>query len=358
MKQRAKHIPEIHVDLDAPASERWIGPGRKIAARIHALTDSVLETCGEYLPAPLQPLLTKKASFASLLAQPICQALLGPLMDECRGLSKATGIPAPLLAISNCAYDFCQLLPGFYPTACSAAVFHDASDRPVMLRYMDWAIPEDIAKYTVLVHFESGGHPAYSALGFAGFLGVVTAVGPAWAVALNQAPSARVRKSLFGSPACYSMRLACDESGTFREMRANILSSRTFTPFLSLLCGTEQGEATRIEKPFHGSATSTRPSAKTPAALSNHYLHRDHRKLNSETEWTDEDGEEWMSDTEERFSEVHRLGSEAEGGARLPGLRRFEEEPVFNDSTVHLALMRPATGTLKFKNFIRRGGRA
>jgi len=42
-------------------------------------------------------------------------------------------------------------------------------------------------------------------------------------------------------------------------------------------------------------------------AHSNHYLHRDHRKLNSETEWTDEDGQEWMIDTEEGISEVHRL---------------------------------------------------
>lgn len=344
-------IPEIHVDLDAPAEERWESGGKKIAAKIHALTDSLLEMCREYLPALLQPLLTKKGSFASLLAQPFCHALLGPLMQECRAISKATGIPAPLLAVSNCAYDFCQLMPGFYPTACSAAVFHDAADRPVLLRYMDWAMPEDIAKYTVLVHFESGGLPAYSSLGFAGFLGVVTAVGPAWAVALNQAPSAHVPKSLFGSPACYGMRLACDESGTFRDMRENILAARTFTPFLSLLCGTEHGESTRIEKPFQGKATCTRPSAKFSTALSNHYLHRDHRKLNSETEWTDDDGQEWMINTEDRISEVHRLASEAEGSARLPGLRRFEEEPVFNDSTVHLALMRPATQTLKFKNY-------
>ena len=351
MKSVASQIPEIHVDLDEPADERWIRPGKMIAAKVHALTDSVLELCGEYLPAPLQPLLTKKASFGSLLAQPICQALLGPLMVECRGLSKATGIPAPLLAVSNCAYDFSQLIPGFYPTACSAAVFHDGGDRPVMLRYMDWAIPEDIAKYTILVHFESGSLPAYSALGFAGFLGVVTAMSSGWAVALNQAPSARVQKSLFGSPACYAMRLACDNSGTFREMRDNIVAASAFTPFLSLLCGSERGEVTRIEKPFQGKATCTRPTAKTPAALSNHYLHRDHRKLNSETEWIDEDGQEWMSDTEERISEVCRMATEAAGSARMPALRRFEIEPVFNDATVHLALMRPATETLKFRNY-------
>jgi hypothetical protein len=248
-----KSIPEIEVDLDAPADERWIRPGKKIAGRVDALTESVLDLCAESLPSSLQPLLYKKAAFASLVADPVIRMFLGPLFDECKGLGKATGIPAQLLAVSNCAYDLSQFLPGYYPTACSTGVFHDADGRPVMLRFMDWFIPEDIARYTTVVHFHSGGELVYSSLGFAGFLGVVTAVGPAWAVALNQAPSAHVRKSFSGHPACYAMRMACDESGTFSELRGNILAAKPFTPFLSLICGTERGGggADRKTRPRH-----------------------------------------------------------------------------------------------------------
>jgi len=224
-----KSIPEIAVDLDAPAAERWIRPGKKIAGRVHALTESVLDLCSDSLPPFLQPLLYKKAAFASLVADPVIRIFLGPLFEECKGLSKITGIPAQLLAVSNCAYDASQFLTG-YPTACSTGVFHDADGRPVMLRFMDWCFPEDIGRYTTVVHYH-----------------------------------------------------------------------------------------------------------------------------NSETEWTDEDGEEWMSDTHERFCEINRLAQEAEGFTRFPGLGRFEEEPVCNDYTVHLALMRPATGTLKFKNYAPRG---
>ncbi len=347
-----KSIPEIEVDLDAPAEERWIRPGKRIAGRVHALTESVLALCSDYLPTFLQPLLYKKAAFAALVADPVIRVFLGPLFEECKGLSKTTGVPAQLLAVSNCAYDVSQFLPGFHPTACSAGIFHDSAGRPVMVRYMDWLIPEDIARYTTVVHFHSGGKLAYSSLGFAGFLGVVTAVGPAWAVSLNQAPSAHVRKSFFGHPACYAMRMACDESGTFSDLRKNILAAKPFTPFLSLLCGTERGEAARIEKPNQGTATCVRATKRNPhLALANHYVHRNHRTLNTETEWTDADGQDWMSDTHERFCEVHRLAQEAEGCQRLPGLRRFEEEPVRNDHTVHLALMRPATATLRFKNY-------
>ena len=347
-----KSIPDIAVDLHAPTHERWIRPGKKIAGRVHALTESVLDLCSDFLPSFLQPLLYKKAAFASILANPVIRVFLGPLFEECKGLSKATGIPAQLLAVSNCAYDVSQFMPGFYPTACSAAVFHDSADRPVMLRFMDWLIPKDIARYTTVVHFHSGGELAYSSLGFAGFLGVVTAVGPAWAVALNQAPSDHVKKSLFGHPACYAMRMACDGSGTFNELRENILSAKPFTPFLSLICGTERGEMARIEKPDQGTATCVRPTKRNPTlALSNHYIHRNHRSLNTPTEWTDENGQEWMSDTNERFCEVHRLAQEANGFTRFPGLGKFEEDPVCNDHTVHLAVMRPATVTMKFKNY-------
>lgn len=352
-----KAIPGIEIDLDAPANERWIRPGKKIAKQVHGLTESVLALCSDSLPSYLQPLLYKKTAFASFIADPVIRVFLGPLFEECKGLAKATGIPAQLLAVSNCAYDLSQFMTGYYPTACSTGVFHDADGRPVMLRYMDWFIPEDIARFSTVVHFHSGGELAYSSLGFAGFLGVVTAVGPAWAVALNQAPAAHVKKSLFGHPACYSMRVACDESKTFSELRKNVLAAQPFTPFLSLICGTEAGEVARIEKPSHGIATCTRPTKRSRnLALSNHYVHKDHRALNTETEWTDDDGQEWMSDTNERFCEVHRMAQESEGFTRFPGLGRFEEEPVCNDHTVHLALMRPATGTLKFKNYRARRG--
>ena len=349
---KTKVIPEIDVDLDAPAGERWIPPGKKIAERVQTLTQSVLDLCSQYLPSFMKPLLCRKAAFASLLADPLIRIFLGPLFDECKGLSKATGIPAQLLAVSNCAYDVSQLLPGFYPTACSTGVFHDAADRPVMVRFMDWSVPENIARFTTVVRFHSGDDLAYSSLGFAGFLGVVTAVGPAWAVALNQAPSARVRKSIFGHPACYAMRMACDRSGTFTELRKNILAARPFSPFLSLLCGAERGEVVRIEKPNQGRASCVRPTRRSPQlVLSNHYVHRNHRSFNGDTEWVDEDGQQWISDTHERLCHVRRLAREAEGCQRLPGLWRFEEDPVRNNCTVHLALMRPATGTLKFRNY-------
>jgi hypothetical protein len=345
-----KKFPEVSVDLDAPAQERWARPPQNIARMVHDLTDSVLELCRELLPEHLQPLLSKKIAFANLLADPACRLFMAPLHSECVGLSRATGIPASLLAVANCAYDFAQVVSSQHPSACSAAVLRDHHGRPVLLRYMDWSMPEDIADYTLVTHFISGGETAYRSLGFAGFLGVVTAMGPAWAVALNQAPAARVPKSLFGHPACYAMRMACDQSATFRELQTNIVGVNAFTPFLSLLCGTEPEEVSRIEKPLQGKSTLARAGKLKILGLANHYLHRDHRKWNMRTRWKEEE-ETYIFDTHERHAEVRCLAGEHNGFKKWPGLRNFMVDPMLNDSTVHLALMRPTTDTMRFRVF-------
>jgi hypothetical protein len=118
-----------------------------------------------------------------------------------------------------------------------------------------------------------------------------------------------------------------------------------------LLCGTEPGEVSRIEK-VHAAASRTSPSKKQPLlALANHYPQRDHRHLNGATEWEDDGVPEWMSDTHERMESVYAMAADACGCGKLPALGQFHQGPACNNGTVHLALMRPATEELRLKNF-------
>ena len=341
-------IPVITVDLDEPAATRWIKPGRKIASLANQLTDSMVELCAEYLPAPLRTVLNKPSLMLSLLAKLPCQALLGDLMEEAKGLSKGTGIPTPLLALANCTYDASQYLDGKTPTACSAAVYHDKSGAPSMIRYMDWAVPKGIGRYTVQVDFVRNGTHAYSSLGFAGFLGVITAMSPTWALAFNQAPAARVRKSILGAPATYAARQACDASETFSELKHEIGTVRAFTPFLALLCGNEKGESVRIERPMHGRATLAKPTEGRPLPLTNHYIHRSHRKYNSDFEWEDEDGKAWFNDTQDRLCTVEEIAHGCRREKKLPAFRKLKRLPVYFYNTVHLAALCPARGEFKY----------
>jgi hypothetical protein len=352
----AGEVPIIDVDLDAPAAERWEEPCRNISGMVGELTDEVLEVAEGSLPKNFQFLLHKRGKLAaSFLSVPV-GTRLGSLYQECRGISRATGIPAELIALSNCIYDFTQMGRPDGPTACSCAAFGDSAGQPVILRFMDWFLPENIGNYSVITRFHRNGEVAYASVGFAGFLGVVTATGPNWAVALNQAPCTWQQISklalLRDLPACYAMRLACDNSDSFEELVDDVQCSAPMTPFLSLICGSEPGEIVRIEKVNAVTATCTNPSKKQPLlALSNHYLHQNHRFLNGLTEWEGEDDEEWICDTHERLESVFDMAADAGGCAKLPALGTFRKGPACNDNTVHLALMRPATAELRLKNF-------
>ena len=157
-------MESITIDLDLPPRERWVEPGRAIAPMVRDLSESAQEVAEEILPSFFRPLI---GSGSSLPAHQLCRTISADMTEEASGLSEATGISVTQLVLANCTYDFTQL--------CSAAVYQDTSGRPVMLRNMDWDLPAGIGRYTIMVNYVRSGVPVYSTLGFAGFLGVVTA---------------------------------------------------------------------------------------------------------------------------------------------------------------------------------------
>ncbi len=348
-------FPVVTVDLDLSARERWVKPGRKIKRMVHDLTDSYLAEIRDYVPKKLHFLLTKKPTLLTTMAHFPASLRFGELYKEAEGLSEATGVPAPLLALANCAYDFSQFSEDTVPEACTSAVYEGKSGCPVMIRYMDWFTPRGIGRYTIQVNFERSGVPAYSALGFAGFLGVVTAVSSEWALSFNQAPAEKVKKTIFtGCPATYAARLVCDKATTFKELEKGLMEAKPCTPFLSLICGRRPGEMRRLERPEADRGTKVSVGENRRLGLANHYLHRQHTKWNGPTEWVDDKGVTWCFDTEDRLACVEALAEGFQKKAALPSFTAMKVEPIFNENTVHLAVMSPGLGVARFG---RRGAR-
>ena len=342
-------IPVTTVNLDLPARERWIEPSLKIAPLVQGLADSALQVAGQILPPFFRPLLNNRG--ASLIPNPLCRVISKEMTEEAIGLSKATGVPVSHLVLSNCTYDFTQL--------CSAAVYHDPKKRPVMIRYMDWDLPEDIAKYTLQVDYVRSGVPAYSSLGFAGFLGVVTAFSPKWALAMNQAPSENLRNSnplkkaslLSATPTTYAMRQLCDRATSFTQLKEGLRKVQSMTPFLALVCGSKSGQAARIERPSREAASVSGTLKKRVISLTNHYLNKNHLHLNDEGEWANEDGEIWSSDfSKDRLCKVEELANDFSKSVTLPPMAKLKRKPVFWGLTVHTAVMRPATDEFQYAN--------
>jgi hypothetical protein len=346
-------IPNITVNLDLPARDRWLEPGLNIAPLVQELADSALEVAGKILPPFFRPLFKRSRSF--LIPNPLCRVISKEMTDEAIGLSKATGVPVSHIVLSNCTYDFTQL--------CSAAVYLDSKKRPVMIRYMDWDLPEDIAKYTVQVDYVREGVPAYSSVGFAGFLGVVTAFSTKWALAMNQAPSEHLRIShpikktslLSATPTTYAMRQLCDGATSYTSLKQGLKKVDSMTPFLALVCGSKSGQVARIERPSREAAAVTVIRNGEVLSLTNHYLNKNHLYLNDEGEWESEDGEIWSSDSsKDRLCKVEELANSFSNSVNLPPMAKLKRKPVFWDLTVHTAVMRPATGECRFANHHRK----
>lgn len=261
-------------------------------------------------------------------------------------------MPAPLLALANCAYDFAQFSEDTLPEACTSAVYEGKLGCPVMVRYMDWFTPKNIGRYTIQVNFERSGASAYSSLGFAG---LVTAVSSEWALSFNQAPAEKVKKTIFtGCPATYAARLVCDKATTFKELEKGLMEAKPCTPFLSLICGRKPGEMRRLERPEADRGTKVSAGKDRRLGLANHYLHRQHTKWNGLTEWVDDKGKELCLGTEDRLACVETLAGGFQKEAALPSFSAMKVEPVFNSNTVHLAVMSPGLEVAKFG---RRGAR-
>jgi hypothetical protein len=350
VRSRRRPAVSISVDLDLPARERWIGPGRAIAPMVRDLSESALEIAGEILPSFFRPLMRAGSSLA---AHQLCRTISSDLTKEAIGLSEATGISVTQLVLANCIYDFTQL--------CSAAVYHDPLGRPVMIRNMDWDLPAGIGRYTIMVNYVRSGVPAYSSLGFAGFLGVVTAFSPRWALAMNQAPSDHLRALppmkkaglLSATPTTFAMREVCDHASTFADLNRRLKKVRTMTPFLALTCGAKSGEGTRIERPGRGEGTVTGIREANPLVLTNHYLHELNDHLNGPRDWVDNDGSVWPLDSSgSRFCKMEELALRFAKKESLPSLSSLRSKPIFWEATVHTAVMRPATGEFRHANHL------
>jgi len=343
-------MESITIDLDLPPRERWVEPGRAIAPMVRDLSESAQEVAEEILPSFFRPLI---GSGSSLPAHQLCRTISADMTEEASGLSEATGISVTQLVLANCTYDFTQL--------CSAAVYQDTSGRPVMLRNMDWDLPAGIGRYTIMVNYVRSGVPVYSTLGFAGFLGVVTAFSPEWALAMNQAPSDHFRalhpvkkaSVLTATPTTYAMRQVCDQATSFGDLNRRLMKVRTMTPFLALTCGAKSGEGTRIESPGRGKTTAIDIGDENPLVLTNHYLDGKNVALNGPREWVDDDGNSWPLDSSgRRFCKMKELALRFGKKESLPSLTSLRSNPIFWDATVHTAVMRPASREFRHANHL------
>lgn len=290
--------PVFDVDLDAAPSDRWAEVGRRNRARLgrflrdiermcHGLIDDAVDASPAWFPgflktlskSVLKPLLVGGGGrLTGKVASLVARCFGGEYCDEIRGLAHASGLPESKLFLANLTYDISVELER-RSTACSSFSV-TVRGAPVLVRTMDWALPQSTGRFTVMTRFHRGA-ASYVNIAPLGCVGVLSAMRTgAWAVTLNQAcPTGPLRIPQW--PVMHRIRKACDDSLTFPALVRHLCDMRTMAPFFAHAVGTKPGQQVVIEGTSE-TFLKRRAGPGRPLIQTNHFVHGTNRHHNGE----------------------------------------------------------------------------
>jgi hypothetical protein len=168
---------------------------------------------------------------------------------------------------------------------------------------MDWVWPRSTGRHSRLIKFHRGKE-SYTSVGVLGCVGVVSAFCPGkWAVTINQAPMEGATSSYFQWPVLQRLRNVCDQMGTYRDVVAGLQEYETMTSFFAHVVGTKPTEHTVVTG--LGNKYRRRSLKEDFLIQTNHYIgHKDLEKHNGPAKWKDDDGQEWVCDSQYRANSL------------------------------------------------------
>lgn len=297
-------LPTYDVDLEAPPDIRWKHVAQKEAKNIGRLLDDVTELCVERaskFPLVVRPLVVAAGKGMARLGGRIVDMIAGcfgeEYVAEIRSIAKHADQPLSHVMLGNLTYDLCQMA-GIYGLGCSSYSCN-IDGQPTLVRNMDWVWPRSTGKHSRLIRFHALGEH-YTSVSVLGCVGVVSAFCPGkWAVTINQAPTESAKTSYFAWPVLQRLRHVCDRLGSYRQLVDGLQSYQTMTSFFAHAVGRRPKQHTLIT----GLGDRFRHRGLKDAALiqTNHFRgHVDLEKHNGPERWQDEEGQEWVCDSQDR----------------------------------------------------------
>ena len=347
----SKRPEPVEIDLSMPAATRWFAFGKTYGEQVAQLLDDAdAELLGdsglmEALPVWQRQLIRRTSSSGGAWVGRIARWLGGEYAAELQGLARGAGLPYGKLIAGNLIYDLGQITErwrfGRRPVGCSSYSCN-IGGRPVLARTMDWVLPSTIGRYTMVFRFVGQEHP-YMALGFAGFVGVLSAISKAgWAVTLNQAPCEQLPYQVTQMPATMRLREACDAAGSYAELANDLESYQSMTPFFAHVVGSKPSQHCVIE--HCGREVGRRNWQSQPMIQTNHFCGEDDGHLNPPAVW--EEGQvEYYCCSYPRFDALERRLQKAP--RTLSGaMDKLRAQPVTTGDTQHTMVLSPASGTM------------
>lgn len=288
------------IDLDEPAAERWtdfaIQNGDAIQSLLRDVEAEIEETLAPTLPRLLLAAVRTLASGGGRLLRQIVDMFGEDYTQELSCIARHADVPVGKLMLGNLIYDFTSLAE-MYGCGCSSISF-EVEKSPVLVRNMDWVVPRSTGRHTRIFRFHRGQR-AYTSVGVAGMVGVISAMGDEWAVTVNQAPVVNKLGGLFGWlsapsmlfkwPVLQRVRATCDRfPKSYNSLVLGLRSYETIVPFFAHVVGTHAHEHTVVT---HVGAKSTIRTKPRGLVQTNHYVTGQYAEYNPEN---DDDGE-WLT---------------------------------------------------------------
>lgn len=317
------------IDLKDPPTLRWQEVIKDMFIPMHNLESAYANAVQNELGA---------WSFVSKFVR--CMPIPDHLRDELRGISDISGVPYDVLLGLNVGYDLL--------TGCTSAVFRDMQNSIVHARCLDWDMPA-LKPLTILVDFCSDGCPCFSAVTWAGFVGIYTCISSkGFSVSLNyRKPDRHLLSGLCTKAVDLALRRPCNGF----VLRQELEKQTDVNTFITHLC-----EVQMLSPCYFTIATET-----TGLVITKGYRNKKVNMIsilqdeimvqtNHDVDHTYADYSSWagtdpllISSLERRDTFVKRIKSNKESIKDV-----LNDSPTTNSMTIFAGIMKPASRQLEF----------
>lgn len=219
--------PKYTVNLDEPASKRWIPIVKKYKQEIKTVVDKV---CSQF-PLIISP-------FVDMAIRGLIGTGTFMYEDEILSIAKTLGITPSLAILLQLIYE---------ATACCTTIVHIVpsgvqSQLLQLIRTMDWPLLE-LKAITIEVTFIKDSLPLFKSTTWAGYVGVLTGMGSKYAISVNFRRSSgnlihNVRRAISGNwPIGYLVRDILESDCSYKRAVKQLRNTELVAPTYFTICG-------------------------------------------------------------------------------------------------------------------------
>ncbi|KAH3726701.1 N-acylethanolamine-hydrolyzing acid amidase-like [Dreissena polymorpha] len=229
--------PRYVINLDLPETQRW----QEVVLDHKDIAKDVHKILRDYVPEELLP-------FIDLIATDLDDYIDQPYSDEMRGIANIMNISLGEVLLANLIYD----LSAF----CTSIVSQDANGMIWHSRNLDYGYTDMLKNLTVFVDFQRGGQTVYSAITYAGYVGVLTGQRPnGFTITVDERDQGIPLWNLIlallddnAVPISFLVRNSLDNDTTFEDAVQRLAYTQTIADAYFIIAGTKADEGAVVTK--------------------------------------------------------------------------------------------------------------